>query len=94
MRERSGRQAVPERSGPEGWNGVLAQRTPPIRAAAKRRRGLGQAGLTDGRERRSLRSPSGRLTAQRRDQDSVGSETERASLLKVVRGRAVWGRSE
>ena len=50
-----------------GWHGVLAQRAPPFRAAAKRRRGLGQAGLMDGRERRSLRSPSERLTAQRRE---------------------------
>ena len=37
MRERSGRQDVPERSGPKGWRVVLAQRTPPMRAAAKRR---------------------------------------------------------
>ena len=38
MRERSGRQEVPERERPE-WarHGVLAQRTPPIRGAAKRR---------------------------------------------------------
>jgi len=49
-----------------GWRGVLAQRTPPHRAAAKRRRGTGQGWLREGREWRSLRSPSGRLTAQRR----------------------------
>jgi hypothetical protein len=48
-----------------GWRVVLAQRTPPMRAAAKRIRWLGQARYPDGRERRSLRSPSGRLTAQR-----------------------------
>ncbi len=38
MRERSGRQGVPERSVPNGWRVVLAQRTPPLRAAAKRSR--------------------------------------------------------
>ncbi len=50
----------------KGWRVVLAQRTPPLRAAAKRRRGLCQAGLAGGREGRSLRSPNERLTAERR----------------------------
>src|ERR1035437_1137713 len=47
-----------------GWHGVLAQRTPPMRAAAKRRRGPGQAQSREGHERQSLRRPSGCLTAQ------------------------------
>ena len=45
------------------WRVVLVQRTPPLRAAAKRRKRVGQAGA-DGREVRSLRSPKGRLTAE------------------------------
>ncbi len=48
----------------QGWRGVLAEHTPPLRAAVKRRRG-GQAESDDARERRSLRSPSGRLRAKR-----------------------------
>ena len=45
---------------------VPMERVPPMRAAAKRRRGLCQVGLADGREGRSLWSPNEGLTAERR----------------------------
>ena len=63
MRERSGRQDVPERSGPKGWRGVLAQRTPPMRAAAKRRSQAGVGG-TVGPRRGVYGALAGRLTAE------------------------------
>jgi len=69
-----------------GWHGVLAQRTPPIRAAAKRRRGLGQGRLRDGRERQSLRSPSGRRTAQRRESRKFRQKC--VGWFQRMRGRA------
>ena len=64
MRERSGRQDVTERSGPNG----LARRASAANATnesggeAEKAGGLG--GGPDGRARRSLRSPSERLTAE------------------------------
>jgi hypothetical protein len=67
--------ALPKQSGREdtsaaarqGWRVVLVQRAPPLRAAVKRRKRVGQAGsAAAGRERRSLRSPSARLIAKRR----------------------------
>ena len=65
MRERSGRQDVPERSGPKGWRGVLAQRTPPMRAAAKRR-SQAELGCGVGPRREVYGALAGRLTAERR----------------------------
>ena len=63
MRERSGRQDVPERSGPKGWRGVLAQRTPPMRAAAKRR-SQAELGWGVGPRRGVYGALAGRLTAE------------------------------
>jgi len=74
-----------------GWHGVLAQRAPPHRAAAKRRRGLGQGRLWDGRERRSLRSPSERLTAQRHELNENAVTGGSLQFGEVLRGRASGG---
>jgi hypothetical protein len=64
---------VPERSGPNG----LARRASAANATNESGREaetqVGSAGLMEGRERRSLRSPSGRLTAERRKSDTADS---------------------
>src|SRR5271155_1364647 len=72
MRERSGRQDVPQRSGPKGWRGLLAQRTPPMRAAAKRR-SQAELGCGVGPRRGVYGALVGRLTAERRGRS--GKET-------------------
>ena len=55
-------------SGPKGWRGLLAQRTPPMRAAAKRRSQVESAwGVGPRREVYGARA--GRLTAERRGSD-------------------------
>jgi len=46
MRERSGRQAVPQRSGPTGWHGVLAQGTPPHKSGGETETRDGSGGVT------------------------------------------------
>jgi hypothetical protein len=70
-----------------GWRGLLAQRTPLIRAAAKRRRRLGQAQLVDGRGWRSLRSSSGRFIVERRVR--IGKRT-----MILWEGDLVWYRMD
>ena len=67
-----------------GWRGVLAQRTPPMRAAAKRRRRRVKVGLRDGREWRSLRSLSGRLIAERRVELSLAGGASRSTLASSL----------
>jgi hypothetical protein len=69
MREQSGRQDVTERSGPQGWRGLLAKGTPPLRAAAKRR-SQAELGCGAGPRREVYGALAGRLTAKRREIDS------------------------
>ncbi len=56
MRERSGRQDVTERKRPAGLARLASAANATTESGAKRRRGLGQAALMDGREQQSLRS--------------------------------------
>jgi hypothetical protein len=53
------------KSDPKGWRGVLAQRTPPLRAAAKRR-SQAELGCGVGPRRGVYGALAGRLTAERR----------------------------
>jgi hypothetical protein len=66
MRERSGRQDVQERSGPNGLARRASAANATNESGGEAKTPDGSGGLRDRRELRSLRRPSERLTAKRR----------------------------
>ena len=72
-----------------GWRGVLAQRTPPMRAAAKRR-SQAELGCGVGPRREVYGALAGRLTAKRRGMLSAA----RRGMILMDRKTWWWGNSE